>query len=66
MIERISTVVGGRELCLETGRMAKQAHGAVTVTYGSTVVLVTAVQAEPREDDRADFFPLTIEYREKT
>jgi len=64
MIEQIRANVGDRELCLETGRMAKLAHGSVTVSYGGTVVLVAAVHGSPREG--IDFFPLTIEYREKT
>ena len=64
MIEEVHADMGGRELRLETGRMAKQANGAVTVSYGGTVVLVAAVHGSPREG--IDFFPLTIEYREKT
>lgn len=57
--------IGGRKLTLETGRYAKQADGAVMVRYGDTMVLVTAVSAsEPRED--IDFFPLSVEYREKS
>jgi len=64
MIERVSATVGKHELCLETGRMAKQAHGSVTVSYGGTVVLATAVEGPVREG--IGFFPLTIEYREKT
>ena len=56
--------IGGKKLSLETGRMAKQANGAVMVRYGDTMVLVTAVaSSEPRED--VDFFPLSVEYREK-
>ena len=56
---------GGRRLVLETGRMARQADGAVLVTYGETVVLCTAVAAKkPREG--IDFFPLTVNYQEKT
>lgn len=59
-----SIQVGGRALTLETGRMAKQASGAVFCTYGDTAVLVTAVGAkEPKEG--ADFFPLTVDYEEK-
>jgi polyribonucleotide nucleotidyltransferase len=55
--------VGERELTVETGRIAKQADGSVVVSYGDTVVLVTAVgAATPREG--IDFFPLTVEYRE--
>jgi polyribonucleotide nucleotidyltransferase len=56
--------LGGRKLIIETGRMAKQADGSVTVRYGDTMVLVSAVAAdEPREG--IDFFPLTVEYREQ-
>ena len=56
--------LGGRTLELETGRIAKQADGAVFASYGETVVLATAVASdEPREG--IDFFPLTVEYREK-
>jgi polyribonucleotide nucleotidyltransferase len=56
---------GGKTITLETGKIAKQAHGAVTVRLGDTVVLVTATSAEePREG--IDFFPLTVDYREYT
>ena len=55
---------GGRTLTLETGRIARQADGAVLASYGETVVLCTAVaQREPRVG--LDFFPLTINYQEK-
>lgn len=55
--------LGGRTLTLETGRMAKQASGAVLVTYGETVVLVTATVAKNTRD--IDFFPLTVDYEER-
>jgi len=55
--------VGGRTVTLETGRLAKQAAGAVLVTCGETVVLVTATRAKPREG--IDFFPLVVDYVEK-
>ncbi|MBP2642620.1 MAG: pnp 1 [Firmicutes bacterium] len=56
--------LGGRSLIIETGKMAKQASGAVLVRYGDTAVLVTATaSAEPREG--IDFFPLTVDYEEK-
>ncbi len=56
---------GGRPLVIETGRIARQADGAVLVTYGGTKVLCTAVaQKQPRVG--IDFFPLTINYQEKT
>ncbi len=56
---------GGKTLTIETGKVARQAGGAVTVRSGDTVVLVTATSAEqPREG--IDFFPLTVDYREYT
>jgi polyribonucleotide nucleotidyltransferase len=61
---RVERVIGGRTLSIETGKIAKQADGAVVVQYGDTVVLVSAVTAPPRFDD-IDFFPLSVEYREK-
>jgi polyribonucleotide nucleotidyltransferase len=61
---RESVVVHGRPLVLETGRLAKQADGAVLVTFGESVVLVTAVSGEERPG--IDFFPLTCDYVEKT
>lgn len=56
--------LAGRELSLETGRMAKQASGAVVVRYGDTMVLVTAV-ANFNTKAEQDFFPLQVEYRER-
>ena len=56
---------GGRPLIIETGRIARQADGAVLVTYGGTQVLCTAV-AQRRPKSGIDFFPLTINYQEKT
>ncbi len=64
MAERVEGVVGGRTLSFEVGRVAKQAHGAVWVQYGETVVLVAACAA-PKASEGLDFFPLTVEYREK-
>ncbi|EJF91266.1 polyribonucleotide nucleotidyltransferase [Bartonella tamiae] len=56
---------GGRPLILETGKVARQADGAVIATYGETVVLATVVSAkEPKAGQ--DFFPLTVNYQEKT
>src|SRR5207237_2939536 len=56
---------GGRPLRLETGKVARQADGAVLATYGETVVLATVVAAKtPREG--VDFLPLTVDYQEKT
>lgn len=65
-MEPITTefIVGGRAMSLETGRMARQANGAVVVRYGETVVLVTAVVSrEPRQG--IDFFPLTVDFEER-
>lgn len=55
---------GGRKLVLETGRMARQADGAVLATYGETVLLATAV-GETQPKAGVDFFPLTVNYQEK-
>ncbi|MEZ5405759.1 MAG: polyribonucleotide nucleotidyltransferase [Verrucomicrobiia bacterium] len=63
-IHRIAKKIGNEELILETGKLANLADGAVTVQCGETIVLVTAVSApEPKEEQ--DFFPLTVDYREK-
>jgi polyribonucleotide nucleotidyltransferase len=56
---------GGRRLVLETGRIARQADGAVLATYGETTVLCTAVAAKSGRPGQ-DFFPLTVNYQEKT
>src|SRR5215475_11739263 len=62
-VHKVSTMIGERELSIEIGKLAKQAHGAAIVSYGDTVVLVTAcADKEPREG--LDFFPLTVDYRE--
>ncbi len=61
---RVERQIGGRILSIETGKIAKQADGAVVVQYGDTIVLVAAVTGPPRFDD-ADFFPLSVDYREK-
>lgn len=60
---RVTAVVGGKEVVFETGRLANQAHGAVWIQCGGTVVLVT-VCSQPLEFDKG-FFPLTVEYSEK-
>ena len=63
--EKVEKGIGRENLIIETGKMAKQANGAVCVQYGGTVVLVTVVcSTELREG--VDFFPLTVEYQEKT
>lgn len=63
-IKKQTFLLAGKELYLETGRMAKQANGAVFITYGETSILVTATASkEPREG--TDFFPLTVDFIEK-
>ena len=63
-IHRVELDWGGRKLVLETGRVARQADGAVLATYGETTVLATVVAAKtPREG--VDFLPLTVDYQEK-
>jgi polyribonucleotide nucleotidyltransferase len=64
MFVRESITVGGKPMTFETGRLAKQAHGSVLITYGESVVLVTATSTDERPG--LDFFPLTCEYVEKT
>src|ERR1700748_3534900 len=56
---------GGRRLTLETGKIARQADGAVLATYGETAVLCTAVALKSAKPGQ-DFFPLTVNYQEKT
>ncbi|MDF1615644.1 polyribonucleotide nucleotidyltransferase [Desulfurivibrio dismutans] len=64
MEKKVSIELAGRNLTIETGRLAKQAGGSVLVTYGQSVVLVTATASrEPK--DNLDFLPLTIEYQER-
>ena len=64
-IERVEIDWGGRPLILETGKVARQADGAVLATYGDTTVLATAVAARTPKPG-LDFFPLTVNYQEKT
>src|SRR5262252_1959753 len=61
---RIERPFGAQQLALETGKLAKQAHGAVVVQYGETVAFAAAVEGEA--DEGRDFFPLMVDYREKT
>src|SRR2546425_6555328 len=64
MPERISFQVGDKSIQIETGKLAKQADGAVTVQLGETIVIVAAVAATSAKPGQ-DFFPLTVDYREK-
>jgi len=61
---KVQVEIGGRTLTLETGKLAKQANGAILAKYGDTQVLVTACM-DTRQNDR-DFLPLTVDYREYT
>lgn len=65
MVHTANATVSGKEIIFETGRLAKQASGAVLVSSGETVVLVTAV-AEKHGREGIDFFPLTVDYLEMT
>jgi len=65
MLHTVKMRIGSEDLIIQTGKLAKQADGAVTVQYGGTVVLVAVVASkEPKEG--VDFLPLTVEYQEKT
>ena len=63
MTHTVSTEWGGRTLTIETGKLAEQAQGAVTVRYGDSIVLATVGLAGVREG--IDFFPLTVDYEER-
>lgn len=65
MVHSVRITINGKDLVIETGKLAKQAHGACTVRYGDTVVLCTVTVA-PHVREGIDFFPLTVDYREKT
>jgi polyribonucleotide nucleotidyltransferase len=64
MPEKIIASVGDKQIIIETGKLAKQADGAVTVQLGETIVIVAAVAASKAKEGQ-DFFPLTVDYREK-
>ena len=63
MSQTFETQLGGRTLTIETGKLARLAGGAVTVTYGDTLILGTANRSDPRPG--LDFFPLTVEFEER-
>ena len=65
MSRKLEIDLAGRRLSLETGRLAKQAHGSVLAQYGETVVLATVTSAHEGRD-KVDFLPLTVDYVEKT
>lgn len=65
MIHKVEKIIGGRTLLMETGGMAKQAHGSAFIQYGETSVLVAVVESkEPKEG--ADFLPMFVDYRERS
>src|SRR5271154_6770917 len=64
MSEKIIAQLGDKQIIIETGKLAKQADGAVTVQMGETIVIVAAVAATKAKEGQ-DFFPLTVDYREK-
>lgn len=64
MSEKVSAQIGQNQIIIETGKLAKQADGAVTIQQGETIVLVAAVAATKAKEGQ-DFFPLTVDYREK-
>src|SRR6202020_550569 len=64
MSEKISAALGDKQIIIETGKLAKQADGAVTIQLGETIVIVAAVAATKAKPGQ-DFFPLTVDYREK-
>ena len=64
MATKVNAQVGDKQITIETGRLAKLADGAVTVQLGETIVLVAAVAATKAKPGQ-DFFPLTVDYREK-
>ena len=64
MSEKITVQVGDKQIVIETGKLAKQADGAVTVQLGETIVIVAAVAATKAKEGQ-EFFPLTVDYREK-
>ena len=61
---RVELPIGDNVLSLETGKLAKQAHGAVVVQFGETVTLTAAT--EGKGDPNKGFFPLVVDYRERT
>ena len=63
MVHRVQRTIAGKTLTLESGLLAGQAHGAVTLRLGDTVLLTTVVMSSPRAG--IDFFPLTVEFEER-
>ncbi|MEM2983451.1 MAG: polyribonucleotide nucleotidyltransferase, partial [Candidatus Bathyarchaeia archaeon] len=64
-LANVEVEIRGKKLVIETGEIARQSDGSVIIRYGDTVLLATAV-AEKKTKEDIDFFPLTIDYQEKT
>src|SRR2546427_5312762 len=64
MSEKATAPIGDKQITIESGKIAKQADGAVTVQLGETIVIVASVAASKAKEGQ-DFFPLTVDYREK-
>ena len=64
MTHTVEVEINGQRMAIETGKVAKQADGAVVVRYGGSMVLATCVAAKSAKESQ-DFFPLTVEYRER-
>src|SRR5687768_15208216 len=64
MAHTVTLDINGKPLTIETGKVAKQADGSVVVRYGGTMILATAVASRTAREGQ-DFFPLTVEYRER-
>src|SRR6202165_143597 len=64
MSEKATAPIGDKQIIIETGKLAKQADGAVTVQMGETIVMIAAVAASKAKPGQ-DFFPLTVDYRER-
>src|SRR5438034_11430529 len=64
MSDKVTAPIGDKQIIIETGKLAKQADGAVTVQMGESIVIVAAVGATKAKEGQ-DFFPLTVDYREK-
>ena len=62
--QKVISLSGGREIIIETGKLAKQADGSVVVKQGNTMLLATVTAAKEAKDD-CDFMPLSVEYKEK-
>ncbi len=65
MEHTVKTMMNGKEFSITSGKIAKQASGAVVVRYGETMVLVTVVAAKEQREEAGDFLPLSVEYQEK-